>query len=89
MKKPLQLSHKLWILPPIFLGAGVLAFFVLTIQDPERKAVVEVARRLSVIQVPSVDVVPRALGYGTAQPGSVWRAVTASAETPAFRRPPR
>lgn len=75
MKKPLQASRKLWIFPPILIGGAIFAFFVLSHPEPERLPAAELARRLSVIQAPAVDVLPRALGYGTAQPGKVWRAV--------------
>ncbi len=75
--KKLPLSvRKLLILPPVFLGVAILALLFLNRKDPQRKPTEEASRRLSVIQVPEVDVVPRALGYGTAQPGKVWRAVS-------------
>lgn len=76
MKNPPRLSGKSWILPPVLVGGAVLAFFVLSTGEPARTPAREVARKLRVIPVPEVDVVPRALGYGTAQPGNVWRAVS-------------
>jgi RND family efflux transporter MFP subunit len=68
-------SSKWWIVPPIVVGMAVLAALVATRKGPGRAAPSEASRTLRVIRVPVVDVVPRILGYGTARPGQVWRAV--------------
>lgn len=69
-------SLRRWlILPPILIGAGVVAFFVVGRDGPRRGPLEEQSRVLGVIRVPEVDVVPRVLGYGTAEPGQEWRAV--------------
>jgi len=67
--------HKWLILPPIVIAAAVLVWFVRQAREPQRKPPQEIARVLSVIAAPAVDVVPRVLGYGTARPARVWRAV--------------
>ena len=73
----LKSSHwrKLLILPPILVGAALLAFMVRGRSGPEQVEIAEEVRTLRVIQVPMVDVVPRVVGYGTAQPADVWTAV--------------
>lgn len=68
-------SRKWLALPPIILGVILLNFFRSTKKEPERLSIGEVSRVLRVIQVPEVNLVPRILGYGTAEPEKVWRAV--------------
>ena len=71
-----SLKPKKWlVLPPIILGIVVLIFFRSTKKEPEHLPIEEISRVLRVIQVPEVGLVPRILGYGTAEPGQVWRAV--------------
>jgi RND family efflux transporter MFP subunit len=67
--------RKLLIIPPILAGVAILAFFMLGGSEPETKPPAEKARPVSVITVPSVDFVPRAVGYGNVQPGRSWDAV--------------
>ena len=52
-----------------------LFFFIRGGSEPEREPPVEKARPVSVIAVPSVDFVPRAVGYGNVQPSRSWEAV--------------
>ena len=68
-------SPKWWIVPPIVVGAAVVAVLIATKEPPAREAPGEAVRTLRVIPAPVVDVVPRVLGYGTAKPGRIWRAV--------------
>ena len=67
--------RKWLILPPILIGVGVVAFFVTGRSGPRRSPLEEQSRVLRVIQVPEIEVIPRVLGYGTAEPGQEWRAV--------------
>ena len=67
--------RKLLILPPILIGAAVLAFVVSQKQAPETEAPLERSRHVRVIAAPEVPVVPRVLGYGTVSPEKVWNAV--------------
>ncbi len=68
--------HRKWlIVPPLIIGAGIVAFFVSNRTGPHRSPLEEQSRVLHVIKVPEVEVIPRVLGYGTAEPGREWRAV--------------
>lgn len=69
------LMRKILILPPVLAGVALLVFFVRGGSEPEREPPIEKARPVSVITVPSVDFVPRAIGYGNVQPGRSWEAV--------------
>lgn len=65
-----------WLfLPPALVGAAAVVLFVLNKRSLERTPVQEESRVLRVIPVPEVTLVPRVLGYGTAEPARVWRAV--------------
>lgn len=65
-----------WLfLPPILIGGGIFAWMMMTARGLERSVPQERARVVRIIQAPAVDVVPRVLGYGTARPARVWRAV--------------
>lgn len=76
MKLKIPASIRKWlILPPVLLGAGIFAWLMLHSREPQKKTPGELARVLRVIVVQPVNVVPRVLGYGTAKPAQVWRAV--------------
>ncbi len=67
---------KRWlILLPLLAGLGILAFVIKHRADPQQAPLTEQARPVRVIAVPSVTVVPRALGYGNVEPGKTWEAV--------------
>lgn len=68
-------AHKWLIVLPIVAGVAILALLVASREGPGRRAEREAIRTLRVIHAPRVDVVPRAIGYGTARPGQTWRAV--------------
>ena len=68
--------HRKWlIVPPVIIGVGIVAFFVSGRTGPHRSPLEEQSRVLHVIKVPEIEVIPRVLGYGTAEPGREWRAV--------------
>ena len=67
--------RKWLIVPPLIIGVGIVAFFVTDRSGPRRRPLEEQSRVLHVIKVPEIDVIPRVLGYGTAEPGREWRAV--------------
>lgn len=69
------LKRKLLILLPLAFGIGLAAFLISGRSDLQKKPVAEVSRTLRVIPLTKVDVVPRVLGYGTASPGQIWKAV--------------
>jgi len=66
---------KFLVLPPLILGGAVLTFALESREPPAQKPLRETATKVRVIEVPEVTFVPRALGYGTVQPGTVWEAV--------------
>ena len=55
--------------------------------EPEQAEPIEAARPVRVIEVARGDFVPRALGYGYVQPGSVWDAVAEVAGKVVYRHP--
>ena len=77
MKRLWQTRHtkKLLFLPPVIVGAVVLAVVASRSKEMPRRPVEELSRVLRVIEVPQVSVVPRVLGFGTAKPRRVWQAV--------------
>lgn len=66
---------KLLFIPPLIVGLLFLVHMVRSRAEPERSPEREVARVLRVIQAPETEIVLRALGYGTAEPGNIWQAV--------------
>jgi multidrug efflux system membrane fusion protein len=66
-----------WLLTilPIVVAVLVVAYLVSHRPGPTRKQGGESIRTLRVIETPSVDLVPRVIGYGTGEPGGVWEAV--------------
>jgi multidrug efflux pump subunit AcrA (membrane-fusion protein) len=76
MKFHIPQRHRKWlIVPPVLLGLSVVVFFFVFSEEPEKNSAEEEARKLSVITLERMDVTPRAVGYGTAAPARVWRAV--------------
>jgi len=73
--KFLAIDRRWLFLPPVLLGLGIAAGLLALREAPRRQSEQEVARAVRVIRVEPMDVVPRALGYGTAEPGQVWNAV--------------
>jgi len=69
------LKRNLLFVPPVLAGVALLVFFIRGGSEPEREPPAEKARPVSVIAVPSVDFVPRAVGYGNVQPSRSWEAV--------------
>jgi multidrug efflux pump subunit AcrA (membrane-fusion protein) len=76
MKLQISPGIRKWLLlPPVLLGAT--AFLLLSLRNVELKQspVTETTRTLRVISVPEADFVPKVLGFGTARPEKVWKAV--------------
>lgn len=76
MKKNVKKFAK-WVLVclPILLALMGVIYMVKHKTGPTRKQEQESIRALRVIEAPSVDLIPRAVGYGVAEPGWVWQAV--------------
>jgi len=69
-------SRKLLILPPIAIGVLVLLFMVAGKQPPGQAERGEPTRTVRVIEVPLVELVPMAEGYGQVEPARIWAAVS-------------
>ncbi len=70
-----KLWHKLLILPPIILGILVLMWMAKGRQPPAEAQRGEPSRMVRVIEVPMLELVPSAEGYGPVRPARVWTAV--------------
>ncbi len=77
----------LLIAPPVAIGIAVLAWQLSQRQLPEQAEPSEVAKPVRVIEAAPSDFVPRALGYGFVQPGSVWEAVAQVSGKVVYRHP--
>ncbi len=77
----------LLIAPPVVIGLAVLAWQLSGRKAPEQAEAEEGARPVRVIEATAGDFVPRALGYGYVQPGSVWEAVAQVAGKVVYRHP--
>ena len=86
-KRVKTLAKRFLAIPPIVVGAGLLATQVADREAPEQAAPAEVARPVRVIEVQPTVFVPRALGYGYVEPGSVWQAVAEVAGKIVYRHP--
>ncbi|NOX55534.1 MAG: HlyD family efflux transporter periplasmic adaptor subunit [Planctomycetes bacterium] len=76
MKRFLKLFSRKWlVLPPIAVGLVAVLLARLSRTEPEPVAPAETVRTLRIVRVPVVDVVPRVIGYGTAEPRRIWQAV--------------
>ncbi|MCB1773826.1 MAG: efflux RND transporter periplasmic adaptor subunit [Gammaproteobacteria bacterium] len=65
----------LWVLPPIAVGVAVVMFMAGGRQPPTKVVADPPSQQVRVIEVPSVELIPYANGYGTVQPEKVWAAV--------------
>lgn len=70
-----KLLKRLLIMVPIAAALVLTAYLVTHRPGPTRKPVSESIRTLRVIKAPSVNLVPKATGYGVAEAGRVWEAV--------------
>ena len=77
----------LLIAPPVVIGIAVLAWQLSGRKAPEQAEAEETARPVRIIEAAPGDFVPRALGYGYVQPGTVWEAVAQVAGKVVYRHP--
>ena len=88
MRKFLRRAGRLLLfVVPVALGAALVWYAVQNREGPQRLPPEERMIPARVVTVPSVDVVPRALGYGSAKPGRVWEAVGEVSGTVIYRHP--
>lgn len=72
----LAFSKKLLLVPPVAAGFGLVALAVANRKGVEQAGPREAARALAVAPAGRAAVTPKVVGYGTAQPARLWRAVT-------------
>ena len=77
----------LLFLVPVVVGAAAVGYAIQYREGPQRLPPEERTTPVRVVTVPAVDVVPRALGYGSVTPGRVWEAVGEVSGTVIFRHP--
>jgi len=70
-----KLAKGVLICLPIVLALAAVIYMVKTKTGPVRKQEQESIRTLRVIEARSVDLIPRAVGYGVAEPSRIWEAV--------------
>jgi RND family efflux transporter MFP subunit len=90
-EKRKEIIKRLLILVPVAIAAVVVIMMVRNQKGPQKKAATEVSRKVRTIFLQSVDVVPRAIGYGYVEPGQVWQVVPEVsgkivAVSPAFKK---
>ena len=72
---------------PVALGLGVVGYALQNREGPQRLPPEERTTPVRVVTAPAVEVVPRALGYGSVNPGRVWEAVGEVSGTVIYRHP--
>ncbi|MBC2712453.1 MAG: biotin/lipoyl-binding protein [Desulfosarcina sp.] len=60
---------------PIALALLIVVTWVADKEEPQQKEIHESVRTMRVIKVPRTDLIPRAIGFGVAEPGRIWRAM--------------
>ena len=76
IEKRKKLLKRLLIIPPLIIGIAVVIWQVNNKQGPQQEPVQESAKKVRVMTVAEMSVVPRALGFGNVAPGMIWQAVT-------------
>ncbi|MFP4269370.1 MAG: efflux RND transporter periplasmic adaptor subunit [Alphaproteobacteria bacterium] len=71
---PRRRWRRLLVLPPVLLGAALLAWQLQAERGPEAPVATERRVAVEVIEVAAGTLTPRAVGYGTVEPGRTWRA---------------
>ncbi|MGK0291429.1 MAG: multidrug efflux pump subunit AcrA (membrane-fusion protein) [bacterium] len=66
---------KLLIIIPIVIGIIIFSFLKKQDRTPKKKPIQEESTLVRVITVPSVQVIPKVLAYGTVKPASTWQAI--------------
>ena len=63
-------------LPPILLGAAVIAYLVISKNPPEQLPVVEEVTYVRSIRAKPTNVVPSVVGYGVVRPAKTWNGIS-------------
>jgi RND family efflux transporter MFP subunit len=75
MKKSKHHVRKLLAIIPIALALLIVINWMANKEESQQKAIPESIHTVRVIKVPKMDLIPRAVGFGVAEPGRVWRAM--------------
>lgn len=70
-----KILRRTLVVLPVLAAVSAAVYLVSHKPGPAQKPEEEAVRTLRIIKAPSVDLVPRAAGYGVAEPGQVWDAV--------------
>lgn len=71
----MEFLKKLLIIPPILIGIAVFMYAKSGKKDPSVIEAAETARKVRVVNVQEVSVVPKVHGFGTVAPGKEWVAI--------------
>ncbi len=71
---PRRRWRRLLVLPPLLLGVALLAWQIRADRGPEAPVAVERRVPVEVVTAAPATLTPRAVGYGTVEPGRTWRA---------------
>ena len=82
-----RLARLLLFVVPVALGLAAVGYAVKNWEGPQRLPPEERVTPVRVVTAPAVDVVPRALGYGSVTPGRIWEAVGEVSGTVIYRHP--
>jgi len=67
---------KILIFPAVGVGILVFMFLVEGSKGPQKAPLKERVYPVRVIEVPIIKLIPRALAFGTVQPGTVWEGIS-------------
>ncbi|MBA1146890.1 efflux transporter periplasmic adaptor subunit [Ectothiorhodospiraceae bacterium WFHF3C12] len=87
MKTPGGIRHWSWVLGLFVLGLALAGWLIASREPPGRSAAIDEGLAVSVVRVQALPVVPRAVGYGSAQPGRTWQAVAEVPGRVTYRHP--
>ena len=82
-----RVGRLLLFVVPVALGLGVVGYALQNREGPQRLPPEERTTPVRVVTASAVDVVPRALGYGSATPARIWEAVGEVSGTVIYRNP--
>lgn len=75
LKKLGKRTKRVLAVLPIMAAIAVVIVLVRTRSGPEKRTEDEISRTVRIIDAPAVALIPRATGYGLAEPGRIWRAM--------------
>ncbi len=82
-----KIAIGIMIILPIGVAVSVVAYLMTHKPGPGKKQIEESVRALRVIKTSYIDLIPRAVGYGTAKPESIWKVVAEVRGTIAYIHP--